>query len=81
MDNLELMTEFVFGVVGSPVAWFDARTHDRLIVARVTARSVLLCGLIDLQRLTEIIEEGMELAAQVPELAPAVAQPAAPVAS
>lgn len=81
VDNLELMTEFVFGVVGSPVAWFDARKHDRLIVARVTARSVLLCGLIDLQRLTEIIEEGMELAAQVPELEPAVAQPAAPVAS
>ncbi len=81
VDNPELMKEFVFGVVGSPVAWFDSNTHDPLIVSRFTARSVLLCALIDLQRLADIIEEGRELAARVPEPAPAVVQPAAPDAS
>ena len=81
VDDAELMKEFVFGLVESPVAWFDPKEHDSLIVSRVTARSVLLCALIDLQRLADIIEEGRELAARVPEPEPAVAQPTAPDAS
>ena len=77
-DDLGVTGLLLFGIADGPAYWYDPALHDRLEVARLTARSILLTVLVDPTDLPGIVTEGLELARRAPTRSRAALEPGDP---